>query len=427
VDGQRSGIAAVSQENNRHLMKKYIIRESGWAYNDSSYDREGMLQIAYAFADRNEAMDYLRFLNREYLCGNFYRIFDLEAGTPGMDRKEYLEGLSSLLVDEMGFNPTIRLPLRVDMTLHMFPEKPTDEQIDRIVDAFDLTFFRLVELPEEQTEFYYALLYQDHDTGYSEYMYDHHEGKQLFFASAYEALDQYRTSQMRYEWYRDKWMNLPADANGKWTELPAVLATLVEHSPFLRYEEGKLQLSYNSDTETLVQLNALLAKPLLVLEPVQLSEADHYTSVDIDGTMAYNEVSWKSMERRRAKYPTIEALRASEEYLMEFRCALSNYGSWTPYPEIIRKHVSRLTGTTVAQEMQLPYVSCVAISHKEVAGTHELTMHFGLDRNMKLTETPVTTGIGKDPEEAIAACLEDWFVKNEDLLRQKLLEIDLVK
>lgn len=407
-------------------MKTYIIRNTGWTFNDSTYDRDGMLQIVYSFTDKEEAENHLHFLNREYLCERFNIIHRLEAGKPGMSRMEYLNGLGRLLHKEGGLNPTVLLPLGVDFSLYMFPQKPTDALLDRIVNEFDLTHFKLVEIDSAQPEYYYAILNGLYNYGQDEYLTNGYGDKNLLFNSLPEAIGHFLhfVDYIKSSYRKEPWVTLPKPESGNYSDMPSIFESLVEHNPHFRMEGDALKINGDTiDTETVIQLNALLKVPFITLEPAETKAEHYFTEQDINQVLSYNQLDWKQIEQRAQRYPSVDALKNSEEFLKSYISQLPFYSHFTnAYSELVTKYVRLFTGKELPKHFSL-YIYTVANSYAEKDGQLYLSMYFGFGYQQCYFDLAPGTGSGTDAESAIAACLESWILQHAPFLKQKLQEI----
>jgi len=126
-------------------MKKYIIRNLGWPFNDSTYEPDGEHNLVEIFSDYQKAKERLDFLNREFFLYFFDDLRRFQTyGDFSTNFASYNNKTQKALVEKFNFNPTIYLYHTVQRySIFMFHERPNDADLDELIKIFEIAFFTL--------------------------------------------------------------------------------------------------------------------------------------------------------------------------------------------------------------------------------------------------------------------------------------------
>lgn len=396
-------------------MKEYIIRKVGWAYDDSDYQYDGESGIVDWFVSKKEAIAKAKMLNRRYLLSNFWQLakYDLE-GQKTIDYVTRRKKLDAYLVDELGFNPTIKLypQFKNSYDFGMFLKPPSDEQVDKIVELSGIEFFRVIEVDKEYPIFYKAYIVADYIFRQEKVYLHHRENyEHVLFNRQIDAFKSFKNHKYNFQ---DVFSSRSEKSilNGtpeKLSLLPRVFEDFIARNKGLSYEKEKLNVSGDIDILALQQLNELLKKPFLQFEEVTITD----DLIVEEGTVYQAEINkeFTELEFRNHRLRTLEKLKESEGYLYNFYFELPRYRS--NYSNILNRYFEKYIKVHLyLHHKRHPICRGVITEAIEKKDSCKVTSIFKINR---MEESLKSTGTGKTLEEAFENSFDNWLEVHQEV------------
>lgn len=257
------------------MSTQYLIRNVGWYFNDSTWEYFGDNQVVESYHDRETAEKRLKELNRVWFVDKISWVMRYETWRPHhpKDYASYHADILDFLMQEFGFNPTIKLhPGQIPLSLEMFQKWPSDSQWDMFMEVINVSFFTLTEIRSEEQGNFYAAKCNPDIFGHDDYLMDYHHRYKLVFSNPIELIHILLEDEIEYLTADySKVLKLGKMGEGL-SDMPAILDALIRSENCLEVEEGELLMTWLPDAETFARINSVLKNPMLHFEKVPLAE-----------------------------------------------------------------------------------------------------------------------------------------------------------
>lgn len=390
-------------------MKQYWVREIGWAYDDSDYYKDGERRVVEIFDTYEQANEFAKALNREYIFNRFSGLYRYLFSDDFAEKKINAQKLHQYLVDELDFNPTILLHpgRRVEYESLMFLSPPTDEQLDKIVEITAISFFRIVEVEKEYCFRFYKAKYGGNYLKYSGFLYSNADEKAQIFNTPLEAMEKFNSSNKSFTFFKeyDKEAAYITDELTSISLVPKILDDFIQNNQYLTYEEGRLRIPFEVDTQTLFQLNALLAEPFLIYEEIALDDSFFYETPHQIKSSVSRDIA--EIEFRLHRFRSKEILKNSPAHLVWFYMKFHRFLSkGYNYFELINQYYSDHTNENYPRYGLIKNMKLEAETYSVVStfSPGKVSAHPSFEKE--------GIGTGKDIHEAFYNSLKDWLEKH---------------
>lgn len=405
-------------------MSKYLLRNIGWPYNDSTYEFDGEQRVVEIFDTKEEAIQRRDYLNREYLLYNLNCIERFEVW--GENYQKHFEKVNNCLVSQFGFNPSVALYsyFASSYSIFMFWEKPDDKSLDQLVELFGVRFFSIIEISaEDHVHFFTAKINELYTSYPDEYLMDYHGAQNMYFASYMEAYERF-ISELEDELYgikSDEGNLILKGSVEDLTNLPHIFSSVIDESGYLKYENNALIIAYNIDAQTFSKVNPLLKNPILLFEKEPLKDMEVFDQMFIGEVIQSNLADWKTIENRNAKYSSKEAYYKSEEFLLSFAFPLriGYYSKDTHIYQIVKNYLLKHFPETdiishdrfrYKDEMPIEFYSMInKITQVDTLISVESLFWTNLGKTIDLRKK--AKGIGQTLHEAFENSLDQWLAR----------------
>lgn len=304
----------------------------------------------------------------------------------------------------------------------MFLEKPTPEQVDRLIEKSGLRFFQLIEMDEE-TPFLKARINPEYAKA-TDYFCDYDSERVLIFSSEEQAITRFVVRDMEHYAHTFSKHALLRQPLSALTKFPAILEDLIWGSEGLTYSDGGVQIAASVDAKAFTKLNALLLKPFILFETAAKEDEQVYDQGQLRWVEKENRQGWEEVESRNQAFDSKEDLKKSMDYLRSYYFQLPN-GKYFNYERILTEYLGQLLGKPVQNHDYRNYIEVgeqrfifcgVMVEAKQKQELHEVESLFGFNKQPILLESKIGQGTGKTLQAAFEASLEDWLAKNRTLI-----------
>lgn len=405
---------------------KYILREIGWVFNDSTYDNDGNYRTIEVFDTLEEAREVQKELNYDYFCRKFGFLHSYEAyGDFLTNFKPYKEKVSNYLIDKFGFNPTIRLQGKYDYSTSMFLNKPTIKEVEELLKVMNISFFSVTETDGQSRIQYEAKINGYYLGREDEYLWDTNGNKRLLFVTKREAIERFLKEHNYFLLLIAKIQNNARLVGSleSLSDLPSVLQSLINHSDHLLYKNGRLTLAKEMEADVFLQLNELLKEPFVKFEEKEVEiiwptfENEHLSR------MIQDERVWNTLSERNSRFNSLSDLKNSKEYLLKYTFRLSMYAGYYNYKDIIEDYFKQKRGEPLIEKYGYLYYKDVRIQMyglikfvKKVRNRYHIQSVFGFGNNPIPDLNYTAIGKHSEFERAFDNSLVNWLDKYGDLL-----------
>ena len=216
-------------------MKQYLLREIGWAYNDSTYDQCPDRLLVDIFDDLELAQQRKKALERAQFIINSKQVLRHETSLDYEERLERSKELALYLVTELEVNPSIVYTGIGNIDFLSFGKMPKPEQLDHIIALFGINLYHIIEVDKVNSTTF--ILAKSTELFSGPYYIEDHDGNSTFYTSRKEAFSHYFKTWFAYDINR---INAHDLIQGNWDDLsrlPALLENLVASSPYISCEK----------------------------------------------------------------------------------------------------------------------------------------------------------------------------------------------
>ena len=387
-------------------MKQYIIRRIGWGFNDSEYFLDGDAEIIQIFTDAVEAADFKKHLERESfshlfaLCHRYVFAPDFVKNNTAVAKRVRLH---EYLVNEQSFSPTLLIHPRrwVNYEESMFLTPLSNEDIDHMIELVNIDFYKLIEVNNKDE---FELIRVKFKSAYlGEDMFICHSGGTegpMIFNSRIEAVEAFlRSSFSNSQYYKNGLLNINGTI-GEIARLPTILEDYITKNDTVYFSDCTLTISKDIDTKTFLQVNELLANPILVYEQIPLKSI---VSLPCDNIVNYS-VSERQLGRNIESEPEISRIKKTEDYLSWFYMDLDYKYDNNDYPFLIKQYYPEYDG------FRKPLKGLIK-SYSIIDNRFCVTSTFGYTTYPNPNFHKEGVGEGENLEEAFFNSLDYWLKK----------------
>lgn len=273
------------------VVKKYIIRNIGWFYDDEQYNFDGEQRVEAIYERKSEALNRVDELNHMYFMALVFinTVFQsLYTNYEGSEEHINRDRLARLIADAIDVDvDTFYSPRKGFFLKNDGPYKEllTKKHVKEILAQLKFKFFICSEVEEGNIAFYKfkrnpevwspVLIRDQYMT--PEELYDYYyneEGSELRLVRTkaecyFYALNSW--DPIRYELNHDKLISGTYEAL---STTPDLLAQVIKNSPHIAYDETGKYLVFHKEVtpEEVMSLDSVLKHPILIIEEHILDE-----------------------------------------------------------------------------------------------------------------------------------------------------------
>ena len=178
---------------------KYLIREVGWVFNDSTYDNDGNYRTVKIFDSEDEAKEKKKELDFEHFIHTIDFIHRYESyGDYRKNFRDYKLRVAKYLTRELNLNPTIQLIGHNGYSTSMFLKELTPEIVQKILEIMNIDFFSIIAIEEANPFQYEVKLNPFYEDGREEYLWDYHGNDKLRFDSKFDAVKRFLSEEYHF-------------------------------------------------------------------------------------------------------------------------------------------------------------------------------------------------------------------------------------
>ncbi|MDF1695321.1 MAG: hypothetical protein P1U56_05790 [Saprospiraceae bacterium] len=291
-------------------MKKYIIRQKGWVFDDDTYNYDGHHDLIGIYDTKEEAMEkvdhfnHVFFLSSAFLRNRYQRNYNYSLNGDSYVKSD---NLAALVAKALDVNLDEIYPPRNSLFMkdpEKYLSKLTSAQVKAILLELDFSFFTCIEL-EKEVDYLFKIkrnpaLWKEHEdlSYYSDpddfYYFDddrdsdkHRIVKTKFDCYYYAIFDD--SYYIIYELNRDKLLKGPIQ---HLSDTPALLSQIIENCPAIQYnvEDEVIEFTKEITPVELMSLDAVLSTPILLCEKIKITDIP---LLNITNSYVYKEASKK--------------------------------------------------------------------------------------------------------------------------------------
>jgi len=396
---------------------KYLVREVGWVFNDSTFDNDGHYRTVEIFDSEIQAKAKKEELEFEYFLHRLEFIHRYESyGNYKENFRNYKSKITKCLVQEFNLNPTIQLMGHYGYSSFMFLQELNPGDVQKLLEVMNIDFFSIVEIEDSKQLQYEAKLNPIYYEGREEYLWDYHGTNRLRFDTKLEAFKRFIKEE--YHFYHFTFNKNPklAGTLNEISELPDVLNTLIQSTTELEYLNEELILLRESSPNIILQLNELLKEPILLFDEVEINKSKNKFDSDFTSIRNQNKEEKSIIYNQSYKSLEDEEFYLTKEYLIHYSFGLSMDDSFFNYKKIIEDYINKRTETQLSYKYgHLYYGESMIQFHgvikslvkKDGKNLVEGCFGYGADQIADISKTAY--GCHEDLEIAFDESLEKWL------------------
>lgn len=396
---------------------KYILREIGWIYNDSTYDNDGYYRTIKIFETENEAKTKKRELEFEYFLKNLYRLHRYESyGEYKQNYKNYKARVTNYLVEKYDLNPTIQLIGHYGYSASMFLKELTADDVQEILNVMNINFFSIIEIENKNKIQYEAKINSYYYDGVEEYLWDWHGNSKLRFDTKLDAFKRFIDKEYHFHHFT---FNKNPKIKGTLSEisnLPNILNSLIHSNKNIHNIDIGLTISQEISAELLLQLNELLKEPILIFIEVEITNLESQFDDELLSIKNMNKEDKEIIYEQSYQSLKNEDLKYSEEYLINYSFQLSMDQEFFKYKKIIEDYLFEKTGRKLSKKYDEFFFNESLIQFYGVIKTLKTENEkkivegcFGYGHKQILSTMKTAYGVNEDLETAFEESLKNWL------------------
>ena len=330
---------------------KYLLREVGWVFNDSTYDNDGLYRNLALYATKSEAHARKKALEFEYFINRLDFIHRYESyGDYRQHFKDFKLRVANYLIEHYGLNPTLKLAGHRGYALSMFLQELTPEDVQEILTVMNIDFFSIIEVNETNQVQYEVQLNPIYLNGQEDYLWDDEGLNKLRFDTKLAAYQRFILNEYRFHHFS---FNRQPRLKGQLSELsdmPGLLESLISANAGLKYTDGELTISDEIGAKLLLQLDELLNVPILLFEAVERVESPEEIDHDFRSIRNMNKADKEMLYEQSFRAIDDEGYKISKEYLLSYSFRLSMDQRFFNYRKIIEAFFSKRKELKVSEK-----------------------------------------------------------------------------
>lgn len=396
---------------------KYLLREIGWVFNDSTYDNDGKYHTLEIFESKVEAEKRKIELEYEYFLNKIDFIHRYESyGDYKRNFRDFKQKVTTFLVDEFDLNPTIRLIGHYGYCASMFLRELSQEDVQKILDVMNIEFISIVQREETTPLQYEAKLNPFYYEGREEYLWDYNGNKKLKFDSKSEAIK--RFIEKEYHFYHFTYNKNPklTGSLSQISDLPELLKSLIAANSHIDYDNETLVIDREIDYKSIQELNELLKEPIIIFEEFQTKITDEKFENNLTSIKNQNKGEKNIIYEQAFKNTENPEFKLSKEYLINYSFRLSMDNRFFNYRQIIENYLTKNHQEELSEKYGYLYIGETMVqfygvikSLKHVENEYILEGCFGYEANQIIDVWKTAYGCSGDLEKAFDDSFKNWL------------------